>query len=209
MIFYWRLHLWLLCWNVLCFVYASSHKHINLNFKVLNLISSLAIYVPRESSFISTQFFVLNFDDWFAVFSNKLVIFYILLFYYIESQITHNFLGFFQKVYILWYFYFTFSCFWKVLWWSFWDFWFYQRFYYQSSNQFLQQFFFFFFWIAFFRSSFECTCTRMLCLIKTFLAVFATYKCFCSYFCLNIKLNNLLLDLCVKQNNKSFLYVLL
>ena len=155
MIFYWRLHLWLLCWNVLCFVYASSHKHINLNFKVLNLISSLAIYVPRESSFISTQFFVLNFDDWFAVFSNKLVIFYILLFYYIESQITHNFLGFFQKVYILWYFYFTFSCFWKVLWWSFWDFWFYQRFYYQSSNQFLQQFFFFFFLNCFFSKQFR------------------------------------------------------
>ena len=33
------------------------------------------LYVPRASSFISTQFFVLNLDGWFGVLSNKLIIF--------------------------------------------------------------------------------------------------------------------------------------
>ena len=39
-----------------------SHK-LNFNIVVLNLIWLLVLYVPRESSFISTRFFVLNLED--------------------------------------------------------------------------------------------------------------------------------------------------
>ena len=36
----------------------------------------LTLYVPCDSSFISTQFLLLNLDDWFVVSSNKLIIFW-------------------------------------------------------------------------------------------------------------------------------------
>ena len=41
------------------YVSLESHK-LDLNIEDLNLIYLLVLYVPRESSFISTQFFVLN-----------------------------------------------------------------------------------------------------------------------------------------------------
>ena len=42
-------------------VYASLQSHqVDFNIEVLNLTWLLVLYVPRASSFISTQFFVLN-----------------------------------------------------------------------------------------------------------------------------------------------------
>ena len=59
----------------------------DLNIKVLNRMSPLALYVSRDSSFISTQFFVLNLDAWFVVWSKKLLFFEILLLsYYINLR---------------------------------------------------------------------------------------------------------------------------
>ena len=59
-------------------MYASLQSH---NFDLiievlLNLIWLLTLYVSRYSSFISTQFFVLNFDFWFVISSNKFIIFW-------------------------------------------------------------------------------------------------------------------------------------
>ena len=45
----------------------------NLNIEVLNLIWHVS-YTPCESSFISTQFLVLNLDGWFGVLSNKFIV---------------------------------------------------------------------------------------------------------------------------------------
>ena len=51
-----------------------SHKF-DLIIKVLNLIWLLSLYVPRNSSFISTQFLVLNLDGLLCVLSKKLIVF--------------------------------------------------------------------------------------------------------------------------------------
>ena len=40
------------------------------------------LYVPHDSSFISSQFFALNLDDWFAEFSKTLIFFDTQLLYY-------------------------------------------------------------------------------------------------------------------------------
>ena len=47
-----------------------SHK-IDLSIVVLNLISLPVVYPPLVSSFISTEFFVLNLDGWFDALSSK------------------------------------------------------------------------------------------------------------------------------------------
>ena len=64
---------------------------------VLNLIWVLTLYVPLDSSFLSTQFFVLNLDSWFGVLSNKFIIFDIQLLYYYtnlnSSIISYLFYG--------------------------------------------------------------------------------------------------------------------
>ena len=56
-------------------------------------------YVPHESSFVSTQFFVLNLMGWFGVLSNKF--FDIpLLSYYIKYQIINKFSLFSRDIYL-------------------------------------------------------------------------------------------------------------
>ena len=74
------------------------------------------LYVPRKSSFISTQFFVLNLVDWFIVLSQKFIIFWysIIVLLYL-SQIINNFLSFFWRyISFFRYFFIMFicSCFW-------------------------------------------------------------------------------------------------
>ena len=60
----------------LTITYASLESHkTDLKIKVLSLIGLLVLYVPRESSFISTQLFVLNLVGWFGVLSKKFIIF--------------------------------------------------------------------------------------------------------------------------------------
>ena len=39
------------------------------------LLLSSSLHASRNSSFISTQFFVLNLDGWFVVLSNKIITF--------------------------------------------------------------------------------------------------------------------------------------
>ena len=48
----------------------------------------LALWVPRDSSFISTQFLVLNLNGSFGVLSNKFIIFWypIIIYYYINLK---------------------------------------------------------------------------------------------------------------------------
>ena len=51
-------------------------------------MSLLALYVPRDSSFISTEFVLLHLDHWFVVSSSRLVfdiplLYYIILYYII------------------------------------------------------------------------------------------------------------------------------
>ena len=63
-------------------------KH-SFSIEVLNLIVLFLLYVPRASSFISTQLFILNLDGWFGVLSRTFIIniilyFYINLSYYIN-----------------------------------------------------------------------------------------------------------------------------
>ena len=41
------------------------------------------LYIPRESSFISTQFFIVNLDGLFVVFSKNVLLFYIPLLHYL------------------------------------------------------------------------------------------------------------------------------
>ena len=53
----------------------SSHK-LDLSIDVLNLICLLGEYSPLMSSFISTQFFVLNLDPLFDALSNKFAVFW-------------------------------------------------------------------------------------------------------------------------------------
>ena len=84
------------------------------------------LYVLRASSFISTQFFVLNLVGWFDLLCNKFIIFWyfiIILLYY--SQIINDFLSFFWR-YIPFFkcFFITFicNCSWIILLWSFRDF---------------------------------------------------------------------------------------
>ena len=49
------------------------YNHINLTIiEVLNLIQLLASYIPRDLSFVSTQFLVLNLDGWFGVLPIKI-----------------------------------------------------------------------------------------------------------------------------------------
>lgn len=81
-------------------MYASLQSHkIHLNYVVLNLIWLLGLYVPRTSSFIYTQFFVLNFGSWFVTLSKKFIIFlYSSIIYHISltsSIICYLFLGIF------------------------------------------------------------------------------------------------------------------
>ena len=62
-----------------------SHKF-DLIVEVWNLICSLTLYTPRDLSFFSTQFLVLNLEGSFVVSSNNFIIFWffiiILLYYY-------------------------------------------------------------------------------------------------------------------------------
>ena len=58
-------------------IYASLEPHtLDLNIEVLNLIWLLVLYVPRDLSFISTQFFVLNLVGWVGALSKKFIIFW-------------------------------------------------------------------------------------------------------------------------------------
>ena len=86
------------------------------------------LYVSRESSFISAQFFFQNFVGWFVVLSQKFIIFWysIVALLYL-SQIINNFLSFFWR-YISFFSYFFImficNCFWiNFFLQSFWDFW--------------------------------------------------------------------------------------
>ena len=57
-------------------------------------MSLLALYVPRDSSFISTHFFVLSLDAWVTVLSNiplsyYVIFYYIILYYFILYYIIY------------------------------------------------------------------------------------------------------------------------
>ena len=57
------------------------HK-LDLNIVVLNLVWLLVLYVPRESLFILSQFFILNLDGWFPLLSKKLFWYFIIILLY-------------------------------------------------------------------------------------------------------------------------------
>ena len=153
------------------------HK-LKFSIEVLHLIWLLVSYVPRESLFTSTQFFILNLDIWFGVLSSKFIIFDIpSLFYYINLRSYITFcLSFFIML--------IFTFFWIILLWSSW-----------GSCTFISNFMtnqntrcFFFSWITLFWSSFKCTCCRLFSMLKMFwlywplkfLLIFLPI--FCSYF---------------------------
>ena len=104
-------------------MYASLQSHkLYFSMEFLNDIWLLVLHIPRELSFISTQFFVL---DWFGVMSNKFIVFWfsiIILLYY--SLIINNPMSFFWKfIFFFPYFSikscifcFTFNCLWTTLW---------------------------------------------------------------------------------------------
>ena len=82
------------------------YNHINVNLtlnlsnlsKKSNLIISFILYFNRDSSFISTQIFVLNLAGWFGVLANKFIIFDIpSLYHYINIKTISNLLFFFWK----------------------------------------------------------------------------------------------------------------
>ena len=67
-----------------------NHK-LGFSFEFLNLIWPEILYVPRESSVISTYVYVLNLDGWFGVLSHKFITFDITLLYcyiILRSSIT-------------------------------------------------------------------------------------------------------------------------
>ena len=71
----------------------------------------MVLYVRRESSFISTQFIVLNLVGWFGVFSDKFFVFDILLLYYwntLRSSIIFCVCS--GDIYIYIFFRYFFSC---------------------------------------------------------------------------------------------------
>ena len=139
-------------------------------------MSLLKLYVPRDLSFISTQFLFLNVDGWFFVWWSKFILFWysvIILHYYINlrsSIILYRCSG---EISFFKYFFF-FICFWIILWWSFWDSKFYQQLYFQLNHQFLCCFFNRSFW-----SSVKCICSRSrsfwLYLLLRFLLIFYLY----------------------------------
>ena len=62
------------------------HK-LDLNIKILNLIWLSSLYVPRDLSFFSSQFFILNSDGWLVYFLTNLLFLDIpLLYYYIKLR---------------------------------------------------------------------------------------------------------------------------
>ena len=65
------------------YIYITIITDLNFSIKVLQLIRKFLLYVPRESSFSSTQFFVLDLDGWFDALSNKFIIFWYSLFLHI------------------------------------------------------------------------------------------------------------------------------
>ena len=89
------------------------------------------LYVLRESSFISIQFFVLNLHDLFGVLPKKFISFwYSIIKPWYSSQIIilsffwiYIYISFFRFFFfILNLFRFICNCFWNLLWWSFGDF---------------------------------------------------------------------------------------
>ena len=66
-------------------------------------MSLLKLYVPRYLSFISTQFLVANFDDWFVVSSKKFIILWysiIILYYHINLRSSIIFCLSFGEIYL-------------------------------------------------------------------------------------------------------------
>ena len=60
----------------------------NFTLTVLNLVWLLVLYVPSESSFISTRFLILNLDARFAAFSKKFIVFIFHYYIIIYCQIN-------------------------------------------------------------------------------------------------------------------------
>ena len=136
------------------------------------------LYVPCESSFISTEFFVLNLGG-SLVYENLLLFDIRLLDYYINfrsSVIRCIFSGgiyIFSLIFLpqVQYFPFICNCPWTILWWSAWDFSnFISNF---VANQIISCICCFTncsFW-----SSFKCVFSRLFSMRKTFLTVFRAY----------------------------------
>ena len=75
--------------------YSSTYKYVKVNLKIkaLNLIWVMVLYVPSDSAFISTHFFVLNLVGWFSAFFDIP-----LLYCYINIKIINNCLSFFWNI---------------------------------------------------------------------------------------------------------------
>ena len=78
-----KIYYWVCCcWWYLCDWYCFFKKFVCITIttgystEVLKLIWLLALHVPRESSFISVQFFVLILSSWFGGLFNKWLIFW-------------------------------------------------------------------------------------------------------------------------------------
>ena len=84
------------------------------------------VIVPRDSSFMSTQFFILILDGWFGVLSNKFLLFDIfdILYDYINHRSSIIFCLSSGDISYIRYFVIMFvcNCFCIILWWTFWDF---------------------------------------------------------------------------------------
>ena len=80
------------------------------------------MYVPLDSLFISTQFFVLNLDGWFDVFSNNFFFFDIpLLYYYTNLNSSINCCDFLELYFFLLVFLFQFWIFFSSSFKLFWE----------------------------------------------------------------------------------------
>ena len=127
-------------------------------------------YVPREPSFISTQFFVLNLDGWFGILPNKFLFFqYSTIMLSYKSQIINIFLSsrdtFFFRYFIIM---LICNCFWIILLRSFWNFVILSAILWPIKSLDVSAVFF----NCFFRSSFKCLYCRLFSLIKKFLTLF-------------------------------------
>ena len=98
---------------VILYCYCSIHKYISIT-KIVKFLRLLAIYVLSKSSFISTQFVVLNLVVELAYYPIDLLFFAIpLLYCYINLRSSMNFCLFFWDIFL---FYDIFLClFWFVL----------------------------------------------------------------------------------------------
>ena len=102
------------------------HYKFDLIIEILNLFWLLALCTPGDSSFIWSQFYVLNSDGWFVVsFIKSIIFWYSFIILINQSWLINYLLSFFWR-YMSFFRYFSIkfsifificNCFWIILWW--------------------------------------------------------------------------------------------